>query len=404
MWTVWTRRCPTRTRTAVRWGPTAPSSTASPHSWWSSHEQWNEGANDGFVNMHHNRHGAEEAHRVMGYWTRDTLSTSYAIADAHCLCSRWFASLMTSTWPNRFYSLCGTSGGVQGNEIPEEAFPSIFDRCDEAGLVWANYYGIAPFAAVLPASTISQTGFRALEDFFTAAELGTLPSLSVVDPYYGRNDDHPPCHPVAGQVFLSSIYSALAASPQWERCLLVITYDEHGGFFDHVPPPTAADERSDEGFDQLGFRVPTLVAGPWVKSGHVSEAVYDHTAVLAFVEERWGLKPLSERDAASASLTELLDVERMALNSPAAPVSIPVIEASDDELYADECTYFPFRDVEGERPSLHQPELEAVLDQRFRGTRLDRRADADALYAEFLERAEAQGLLRRLPSETPSDG
>lgn len=370
-----------------------------PHGWSSSHDQFSGGDNDGFVEEHHQRHGADEAHRVMGYFDRETLSTYYALADRGVVFDRWFCSLMTSTWPNRFYSLAGQNGGVHGNSFaPDRDWPGIFDRVSEAGISWSNYFGNVPFSLLMPNLGLATEELRPIEEFFEDAERGTLPQLVWLDPVYGRNCDHPPTHPVAGQVLVSSIYQALAQSPQWDRTLFLITYDEHGGFFDHVPPPTAPDARADEGYGQLGFRVPTLAAGPWVKEGHTHDGVCDHTSVLAFLERLWGLESLTERDAAADDIFGILDADRLTENRPADPVDLPLIEADEDELYAPECRYeINFRSDEPAALGsvTGQPELEALLDGPLAGSRLDRLADTDAIYERLLAQAERLGVLRR---------
>src|SRR5690606_25750559 len=112
------------------------------------------------------------------------------------------------------------------------------------------------------------------EDFYEDAAAGALPNFSIVEPLYGLADDHPPAHPMAGQVFVQSVAKALAQGPQWNRSLLLVYYDEHGGFYDHVPPPTVPDDRAADGFDRLGFRVPALVVSPWAQRGAVSPNLY----------------------------------------------------------------------------------------------------------------------------------
>ncbi|MEE2830601.1 MAG: alkaline phosphatase family protein [Myxococcota bacterium] len=371
-----------------------------PHGWTSSHDQFAGGSNTGFVSEHYDRHGADEAHRVMGYFDRETLSTFYALADAGTLCDRWFCSLMTSTWPNRFYSIAAQNGGVYGNGFAEDAeWPSIFDRVAESGRSWANYFGNLPFSMLMHNRGLGDPNYLPLEDFFADAQAGLLPSLVWIDPIYGRNDDHPPCHPVAGQVLISSIYEALATGPHWERCLFLVYYDEHGGFFDHVPPPLAADARAKDGFDQLGFRVPALLSGPWVKEGHVSSRVYDHSSLLAFLEGLWELEPLSERDAAADPMMDVLDIDRLLEGRPAAPIQLPVIEADDAELYAPECAWD--LNVRSDSPPsgvTGQPELEAVFDGRLAGSLHDRREQTDRIYEDLLDEAVRLGVLRRDPS------
>jgi phospholipase C len=369
-----------------------------PHGWSSSHDQFANGENSGFVAEHYQRHGASEAHRVMGYLDRQSLPTFYALADAGTICDRWFCSLMTSTWPNRFYSLGAQSGGARSNEATDDwDWPDIFDRVAASGRSWTNYYGNVPFAMLLPNRTLAESNFLPIEEFFRNAEHGTLPSLVWLDPVYGRNDDHPPCHPLAGQVFVSSIYEALAQSPQWQRTLFIVSYDEHGGFFDHVPPPTAADDREGEGFEQLGFRVPALVGGPWVKQGYVSSEIYDHSSVLAFIERLWDLDPLTDRDAGANDLMDVLDVQRLLDEEPASPATLPTIEASDDELYAPECVYDVGRrsPADSRRPLTGQPELEALLDGPLAGSPFDRREQTDRIYEDLLREAERLGVLSR---------
>jgi len=375
-----------------------------PHGWTSCHDQFNEGANDGFVSEHQQRHGDDEAHRVMGYFDRATLPIYYALADAHALCQRWFCSLLTSTWPNRFYSLAAQNGGTLGNSAAmvddgkggEERliFPSIFDRMNDAGVPWRVYFSNAPFSMLLPSIQPTNETFTTLDDFFSDAEVGALPRFSLLEPTYGRNDDHPPTHPLAGQVLVASIYEALASSPHWDSCLFVITYDEHGGFFDHVPPPTVPDDRAEEGFGQLGFRVPALVAGPWVRSGHTSDTVYDHTSVLALTELLWDLEPLTARDAAANDLTELLDEERLLSGVPAAPTTLPVVEANEDEIYASDCVYSPVREPAASLMQEHQPELDQWIEEHARGTFVDRRWDTDTAHRRMVARAVDRGLLK----------
>jgi len=123
---------------------------------------------------------------------------------------------------------------------------------------------------------------------------------------------------------IRSIYTALAQSPQWKNVMLVVTYDEHGGFYDHVPPPQTTDERPE--FRQLGFRVPTIVAGPYVKAGHVSSVQYDHTSALKHLQTHFGLEPLNERMNTANDLMDCIDLERLAAGEPADPVQLPTID------------------------------------------------------------------------------
>jgi phospholipase C len=233
-----------------------------------------------------------------------------------------------------------------------------------------------------------------MEQFYDDAAAGRLANLVWIDPLYGRNDDHPPAHPLAGQVFLQSIYQALATSPQWERCMFIITYDEHGGFYDHAPPPVVVDERAALGFDQLGFRVPSQIVGPWVKQGHVSNTVYDHTSIMKTLCSLWDLEPRTERDANIDDVLDVIDMERIESGTPAAPLELPAIEASDDELYAPECrSELPFSLGLGTFGITGQPELEAYVRARFPNSTKDLSKDTDRVYADQLAIARDLGVL-----------
>ena len=370
--------------------------TDPPHGWSSSHAQFNDGANDGFVTEYYPRN-PDGVSEVMGYWNRDMIGALYPLADAYTLCDKWFCSLMTSTWPNRFYSHAATNGGETGNSLPAEDFDHIYPRLAAAGWTWACYYPIAPFMVLLPGIGLPDTELLPIESFFLNASAGTLPNVCIVEPMFGYNDDHPPNHPKAAQTYLSTIYEALAQSPQWDRTLLIITYDENGGFYDHVPPPTAPDNHADTGHDQLGFRVPSLLVGPWVKPGFVSHDVYDHTSILAFLSMLYGTETLTKRDKNALPLLDCFDADALRSNTPLAPIVVPPIVATEEELYNSECVGIPGFATDN-RPvqPMHQPELEAYLDEHLLGTRLDRRAQSGEVYAFLLAKAVELGALKRL--------
>lgn len=312
-----------------------------PHGWNDSRTQLGGGANDGFVRAHQQRHGAG-AIEPMQYMTRDRVPVHNAIADAHASCDAWFSSVLGPTLPNRMYWHAGTSNGATNNDmVLDGAFngvPSVHHRMNEAGVDWAYYYGDIPVLGVLEDLDFEGRLRRFLYDFIDDAAAGKLPTVCHVDPGFGANDDHPPHHPLLGQQLISAVYTALATSPQWDRCMLVITYDENGGFYDHVAPPTVADDRAGEGFDQLGFRVPALVAGPYVKQGYVSSVQYDHTSALKHLENILGLAPLTTRSSAANDLADCIDLERLEAGDSAPPVAMPAIEI-DESALPDACKY-----------------------------------------------------------------
>lgn len=357
-----------------------------PHSWSSSHRQFNEGSNDSFVTEHEKTSagGAGQAGWAMGYYVREDLPTHYALADHYCVPDRYFCSVMSSTWPNRLYAQTGTSLGVQGNDLPSGGYtqPTVYSQLEDAGLEWRYFYTDAPFIGLISGAW-DEDRVGLLEDFFEAAEKDELPPFTWVDPGFSLNDDHPPHHVLLGQLFLATIYEALAQSPAWERTLLVITYDEHGGFFDHVPPPRTEDDYAKDGFDQLGFRVPTVIVGPWVKQG-VDPTVYDHTSVLKYVCERFGIEPWNARIAAASSLAACLDVDRMASGIPLEPTTIPPFDAPDVSDLGPECQY-------GDIVSA-QPELAAWLKQHR--PEADRSAQFEDIHQMILAQARKLGLIR----------
>jgi phospholipase C len=299
-----------------------------PHGWESSRRQWNNGLNDGFVTEHQKEHGTS-AIEPMQYVTRTDIPVTWALADEYASADRWFCSVMGPTWPNRFYWHTGTSGGLQSNVIPPGgiSWPSIYHRLDAKGIDWGYYYGSIPLVATFAGLDVSH--IRRFNQFLADAAAGTLPPVVYIDPAFYENDDHPPVHPIHGQALIATVYKALAASPQWKNCLLVITYDENGGFFDHVPPPKAVDELAAMGFDQLGFRVPTVVAGPYVKAGHVSSVVYDHCSALRHLEKAFDLEPLNQRTAAANDLSDFLDADRLAAGDWKAPIELPAVDPAE---------------------------------------------------------------------------
>jgi phospholipase C len=326
-----------------------------PHEWDNAHGQFNGGANDGFVTEYQKVHGASPtAIEPMKYLTRDHVPITWALADAYSSCDRWFCSVMGPTLPNRAYWHTGTSFGENNNDDILSSFatvpvPTIYNRLDEKGVDWAYYFGNVAVVSLLAnpgpyqldlgpndgTGRIRRFGDAkaGLGQFFQDAAAGKLPSVVYIDPAFGLNDDHPPTHPILGQELIAAVYTALAKSPQWKNTLLVITYDENGGYFDHVPPPKTTDDTKAkfgvDGFDQLGFRVPAIVAGPYVKPGYVSSVQLDHSSALKHLQNAFGLEPLTARVDAAADLSDCIDMERLAHGDWAPPAAIPTINSDE---------------------------------------------------------------------------
>ncbi len=351
-----------------------------PHGWDACHAQWNHGANDGFVTEHA---GASQAD-VMGYHVRSQIPVTYALADGGAICDRWFCSVMGPTWPNRFYLHGATSNGNQSN-LPAFGFNSIFAALDDAELSHKNYFHDVAWAT---GGYFKLSGNAGIETFFDDAAAGTLPTFSIVDPGFfggGANDDHPDHDIRLGQALIGAVVNALGQSPQWNKCMLVITYDEHGGFFDHVPPPTTTDER--EEFRQLGFRVPSLVIGPTARRGQVVSAQFEHASVIATLCKRFGIPALNQRVADSADLSPCLDPAYYGDPQPAP--TVPPVMMSKAAVLA----RIADKQRAGRDPHEH-PELAAALDAMNLPPELDRRDRPAEVTMKFLACAEKVGAVK----------
>jgi phospholipase C len=355
-----------------------------PHGWTSSRTQLDGGTNLGFVRAFQESHGLSAPTSIpMSYQVREQQPISYALADQYALCQRWFSSLLTSTWPNRLYFHAAQSQGIASNSLPPTGTytcRTIWDQLTDAGVEWGYYYTDLPTLALFGRADWAERLAR-IEQFYTDASTGSLPQVVCVDPGAGYNDDHPPHHPMLGQLFLGSIYAALASSPHWERCLFLVTYDEAGGLFDHVVPGTMPDDFASEGFDQLGFRVPAFVAGPYVRNV-VDDTHYDHTAALTFIQDHFGIdERLTKRNEASQDLSLLLDADRLARNEPEPPITLPVITRSEEEIL-EECSSLGGR--------TGQPELQRLVQDLFPSQ--DRTSELPSIARRAWQRAGDQGL------------
>jgi len=302
-----------------------------PHDWDSARVSFDGGKCDGFLKAHQDNHNSDSAIEPIQYLVRDQVPTSYALADNYALCNRWFCSVLGPTFPNRMYWHSGQSNGIKDNSVPSPVWTTLYDRLNAKGVPWTYYYGDFPTLSVLGGS--STTGhIKRFAEFKKDAAAGTLPPVVYIDPAFSLNDDHPPHHPSLGQQLIGAVYTALATSPQWKNILFVVTYDENGGFFDHVAPPKAPDAMASVGFDQLGFRVPTIVAGPYVKKGYLSKVQYDHTSVLKHIETMFGLDPLTERDTAAVGLDDLIDQEALAKGKWNEPADVPLVMIDESTL------------------------------------------------------------------------
>jgi phospholipase C len=260
---------------------------------------------------------------AIGYYTQADLAFLGAAAPVWTVGDRYFAGIMAETYPNRFMQHAAATDRLV-NTMATASLATIWDRLAQAGLTGTYYFNDAPFLGLWGSkyAAISQP----FSQFLADAAAGTLPAVAFVDPRFEdepsgtSGDDHPHADVRNGEAFLNQVYDAVRSSPNWASTVLVINFDEWGGFFDHVPPPTApipaATAIAGDVDGRLGFRVPLLVISPFARRGFVSHETFDHTSILRMIEWRWGLPPLTVRDAAANNLADLLEFRQPNLSSP----------------------------------------------------------------------------------------
>ena len=376
------------------------------HSWTGSHLEGNftfpnmmvsSSPNDGFVRQ--NQHSAEGDGRrdrsesaAMGYYTVTDLPFYYRLAETFALDDRYFSSMAGPAFPNRSYELAATSfGHLRNAEIlpPPGGYKpiggTIFDLLDRNGVTWTNYFGNFATSLIFHGATNSR--LASVDTFMADAAAGRLPAVSFVDPFFTSSapgtDEHPPSDIRAGEFYVANLVRAVRNGPNWKDSIIFITYDQHGGFYDHVAPPKAnqnglnspdgidpglCEDLSDPpmsmipggganclglpltghsfeeaaalcpmlvqpneaypsfcaGFNQLGFRVPLIAVAPFSKPHYVSHTVSDHTSLLAIIEQRFltrgGQRPhLTARDEYAATLIDMFDFDQ----SPSLTATIP---------------------------------------------------------------------------------
>ena len=286
------------------------------HSYNGGRIQLNGGACDGF------RRGSNDD-LALGYYTRDDLVLTSQLVDTFTVCDHWFAGILAPTYPNRFYTHSAATDRIR-NTIDLCTLPTVWDHLARAGVSAGYYYSDLPFLALYGAKYLPIAA--PISEFFADAADGTLPSYTYVDPAFlgaAQNDDHPHADIRRGQNLMGRIVQALIEGPLWESTLLVITYDEWGGFFDTVVPPRFPDLVDNPGGDdtdpdhaQAGFRVPTILVSPFSRGGRVAKTIFEHSAIPKLVEWRFGLPSLTPRDAASRNLASVLDFDHPDASRP----------------------------------------------------------------------------------------
>ena len=357
-------------------------------SWHASHQQWNGGRNDGFVTSTQALVPGADPTVPMGYWTGADLPFYEGLASTFPVADHWFCSCLGPTFPNRRFLIAGTAHGLI-DDLPFGMFDrppagTVFDLLTRNGLSWVNYHSVSTASVVLkralsgrglnlarrvlslgrwfPPLIRAERGnksftadlyplglarcllhLRPTTRFFTDADQGTLPAFSLVDPDFGTYSEENPQDIRKGESFAAEVINRVMHGRGWPHTLLIWCYDEHGGYYDHVPPPAAVPpdevpghsllaspswvrtllrplfpghcaeiETADAGprtYDRYGFRVPAVIVSPYARRDHVCDTVLDHTSVLKLIEEKWNLPALTARDAAAESPLAALDLD-----------------------------------------------------------------------------------------------
>jgi phospholipase C len=307
------------------------------HSYPGGRVEYDGGLMDGFL-----RAGANDIYSI-GYYGRQDIPFYAALARNYTTCDRYFPSILGPTFPNRIFQHAAQTDRLS-NTAASSVLPTIWDELISAGVSALYYYNNLPFLGLWGAKYAGIS--RPYGDFLLAASTGTLPAVSFVDPIYTilddgtGNDDHPHADIRRGDLFLYQTFKAVADGPNWANTVFIVSFDEWGGFFDHVAPqramaPNNVDPDLVNGKALLGIRVPTVVASPFSlgapNNPRISSLVFDHTSVLKLIEWRWGLAPLTARDASNdiANLAYALNFVQPNITVPALPLpSAPPVGAA----------------------------------------------------------------------------
>lgn len=261
------------------------------HTWSDTHHEFNNGSMDGFF--------ANDGRNAMGYYTGAELSFYYGLFESSTLCVNYFCSMLGPTYPNRLYLAAGTSGGITTNSVFGYGvfdYPIILDLLEAAGVSWKIYNiglddmtnGQSDNVFVFWKRWAHDPRTVAVQaDYLKDLQLNTLPDVSFIIPSFSmQRDEHPPADVSVGMNLQKDLITALRQSSAWASSVYIHTYDEAGGFFDHVRPPQL------DAFG-LGIRVPTWVISPFARPRHLEPALYEHVSILKFIEAVFGLPTLA---------------------------------------------------------------------------------------------------------------
>jgi phospholipase C len=275
---------------------------------------------------------------ILGVFPPAMLPVLSGLARGYAVCDHWFASVPTETMPNRAFACAATSQGRVDDKTHSFTVPSIFGQLSKSKVSWAVYgYDAPPLTRQNFPDTVSapDENFGLFADFKKAAAAGTLAAFTFLEPSWSAtgNSQHPNYDVALGEKLIHDVYYAVRNGPGWNETLLIVTYDEHGGCYDHVAPPTNAvppdATPGESGFDfkRFGPRVPAVLISPLIAAGTVFRVAgstpLDHTSILKTVETRWKVHPLTARDAAAPDVGAVLTLAAPRTDDPLHGVVVP---------------------------------------------------------------------------------
>jgi phospholipase C len=290
--------------------------------------QPSKGSNIGFVKDYSTVRGVTTPGNVMRCFGGDRLPVIGTLAREFAICDNWFSSMPGGTWPNRFFVHCATSGGYVDNAIRNYPMRTLYQNLTAKGINWRIYFHDMPQSLAL---ANQRQYFRTKYELYGQAfvrdcQNGDLPQYSFIEPRYFNelsaraNDMHPIHGVVNGELLIAEVYEALRASKQWETTMLIVTWDEHGGFYDHVEPPQATPPDNATqffGFASYGVRVPAVVVSPLIPKNTIDHTLYDHTSIPATAKVLFELPNfLTARDAAANRLEKLCSLPQPRDDTP----------------------------------------------------------------------------------------
>jgi phospholipase C len=306
----------------------------------------------GFAANYMTKPAGRDPKAVMHGFTAPQLPVLSTLARAFGVSDRWHASAPNQTWPNRFFAHTGTAGGYVNNEpLKLHNMETVFNRLTQKQRSWRIYNHDVPQAVALARlwSELPDHLYSFEDDFMTHAMAGKLPNYSFIEPRYFSslslnrmpNDQHPPHDVAYGERLIARCYDAIRNGKGWAQTLFIITYDEHGGIYDHVPPPSAVspDNLRPDGFafDRYGVRVPAVLVSPWIPPGSIvrppagSKYPFDHTSIIATLSKLFDLGNFTERDKAAPHLLDALSLSAPTNNGPR-EVTLPTVSPTPAEL------------------------------------------------------------------------